>query len=160
MSPLTIRHTVLIKYVGRRNTMQTRKCSHCGQVKDLTEKHWKKRKDNRYKVSKIIFHYECRDCTNKRRSESRLRNIAAWRDHYGRVCTVCGYDKCSAALDFHHTDPDKKTKMPTQLMGSCHPTNSKPEHIARTKAELDTCKVVCANCHREIHADDNGVASW
>ena len=26
----------------------------------------------------------------------------------GGKCSVCGYDKCLYALDFHHLDPDKK----------------------------------------------------
>lgn len=60
---------------------------------------------------------------------------------YGGKCVLCGYNKCPAALDFHHLF-DKKFQ---------------PSYIIlrwaweRVKEELDKCVLVCANCHREIH---------
>lgn len=29
-------------------------------------------------------------------------------DYKGGKCSVCGYNKCRAALEFHHTNPNEK----------------------------------------------------
>lgn len=60
-------------------------------------------------------------------------------------CVLCGYNKCSNALDFHHINPnqEKKTK-------NSH--SFKDLRIKTLITEIKKCIVVCANCHREIHA--------
>lgn len=65
----------------------------------------------------------------------------------GGKCEIetCGYDKCIDALEFHHRDPNKKD------FGIGGSTKS----IEKLKAEVDKCIMVCANCHREIHAELN-----
>jgi len=62
----------------------------------------------------------------------------------GGKCQIesCGYDKCVEALEFHHLDPDKKD----------FGIGGKTKSIEKLKAEVDKCIMVCANCHREIHA--------
>lgn len=55
-------------------------------------------------------------------------------------CILCGYKKCMAALEFHHTGDDKEF------------TVSKLNTLTSVKREASKCIVVCANCHREIHA--------
>jgi len=63
-------------------------------------------------------------------------------DMRGGRCSICGYDKCSAALDFHHIDPTQKE---FRL--------SKNVLINDTViAEVNKCVILCANCHREYHA--------
>ena len=57
---------------------------------------------------------------------------------------ICGYRKCVGALDFHHID--EKTK---QFDLSSHGLT---RAWSRTQIELDKCVLLCANCHREIHA--------
>jgi len=64
-------------------------------------------------------------------------------EYLGGKCARCGYDKCIEALDFHHKDPALKDH---NITGSGY------RSWERTKIELDKCEVVCANCHREIHA--------
>lgn len=61
-------------------------------------------------------------------------------DYLGGKCIVCGYSRCNAALDFHHRNPAEKDKFRD---------NWSFEH---NKPELDKCVLVCARCHREIHA--------
>lgn len=56
-------------------------------------------------------------------------------------CQRCGYDRCLAALDWHHVDP--ATKRFRDLRG-------RPDHVV--DEELAKCVLVCANCHRELHA--------
>ena len=61
----------------------------------------------------------------------------------GDKCCICGYDKCPSALEFHHTNPEEKDF-----------SISSNANIAFNKAveEVKKCILVCANCHREIHA--------
>lgn len=55
-------------------------------------------------------------------------------------CSVCGYNRCSDALEYDHIDRVKKNfKL------------SKAHNYAweRIHEELKNCVVMCANCHRE-----------
>ena len=62
----------------------------------------------------------------------------------GGKCIVCGYDRCIAALDFHHIDPQSK------LFALGQKGNTRSWDAIRN--ELEKCVLVCANCHREIEA--------
>lgn len=62
----------------------------------------------------------------------------------GSRCELCGYNRCPAALHFHHVDPSKKSF--SLQLGNC----TKPRDVLA--AEAAKCVLVCANCHAEIHA--------
>ena len=62
-----------------------------------------------------------------------------------RGCCECGYKKCSRALDLHHRDPETKV-MEIGRMITYHSS------LEKLVAELAKCDVLCANCHRELHA--------
>lgn len=62
----------------------------------------------------------------------------------GNKCNLCGYDRCQAALEFHHIDPD--TKNYALSSGDCH-------KIEDDIAEVKKCILICANCHREVHSN-------
>jgi hypothetical protein len=72
----------------------------------------------------------------------RRRKKAKAVEYKGGKCQICGYDKCYAALQFHHLDPDKKDFS----IG-----NARSWGFSRIQDELDKCLLVCANCHAEIH---------
>lgn len=57
---------------------------------------------------------------------------------------MCGYNRCWAALDFHHKDQSQK-----EFVISGNYTRS----WEVLKKELDKCDLICSNCHREIHND-------
>ena len=61
----------------------------------------------------------------------------------GGKCSICGYDRCIDALEFHHENPQEKEFK----LGSGN-TMSWREY----KAESLKCKLVCSNCHKEIHS--------
>lgn len=65
-------------------------------------------------------------------------------DYKGGKCQMCGYNKYSGALDFHHLDPNEKD-FGLSVRGLTRSWE-------RIKEEIDKCILVCANCHREIHA--------
>lgn len=60
---------------------------------------------------------------------------------FGGKCQICGYDKCIAALDFHHLENKEEKPSYVILRWSWE----------RAKKELEKCILVCSNCHREIH---------
>ena len=76
------------------------------------------------------------------RRRRKLREMS--RDYKGGKCVLCGYTKCLGALEFHHVDPSQK-----DFALSVKGLTRSWEKI---QAELDKCVLVCANCHREVHA--------
>ncbi len=62
----------------------------------------------------------------------------------GFECSVCGYDKNTSALHFHHTVPDNKSFNLDIRRCSGH-------SIDRLKEEVGKCIILCANCHAELH---------
>ncbi len=61
----------------------------------------------------------------------------------GGNCKKCGYNKCPAALDFHHRIPsEKRFKIADQPYSS----------LETLKVEADKCALLCAVCHRLEHA--------
>lgn len=82
----------------------------------------------------------CNSCFTKAKN-LRIKGKAV--EYKGGKCKYCNYDKCLAALHFHHRDPDKKD------FGIGTGFN---RAWAKVTDELDKCDLVCANCHAEIHA--------
>lgn len=66
-------------------------------------------------------------------------------DSMGGKCQCCSYDKCQDALEMHHLDPNVKEFS----FGS---VTANPISWKRICEELRKCILLCANCHREIHA--------
>ena len=62
----------------------------------------------------------------------------------GGECEACGYKKNSAALEFHHSDPQTKS-FQLDLRSI---SNRKWEVV---EAEARKCILLCSNCHAEYH---------
>ena len=77
----------------------------------------------------------------KRRMKAIDRNRSIVNDAKSCGCVLCGYNKCLDALDLHHVG-DKSFEL----------SDVKNTGVERLNNELSKCIVVCANCHREIHA--------
>ena len=148
--------------------MALRQCCRCGQMKDLREDYPRSyTKEGGEPIGSHradYYEYHCKICDNKKKGPQKAKkkreNSMLWKLMYGNRCIVCGYDTCTHALEFHHLDREKKTVIPSQLIRKYNPKTAHPHNIKRVKRELDGCQLVCANCHREIHVDDNGVSSW
>jgi len=76
---------------------------------------------------------------DKRRKMIKRKAVA----FFGGEC-FCGYNKCDKVLEFHHLNPGEKD-FNLSLRGHSRSWE-------RVKEELIKCIMVCANCHREIHA--------
>ena len=89
----------------------------------------------------IISANMCLSCYQNKRMKERRKQFRLER---GGKCSICGYDKCLEALDFHHLDASKREFGFSRAI-------SKNYSDERINKELDRCILVCANCHREIH---------
>jgi hypothetical protein len=87
--------------------------------------------------------WRCVKCAsaNVQRRRDNLKLLAV--EYKGGSCSCCGYNKCVAALEFHHNDPSEKD---FGISGK-----GLTRSWEKLKVELDKCILVCSNCHREIH---------
>jgi hypothetical protein len=153
--------------------LEGKTCTKCGQWKPL-DAFYVRRKDR-----PLSRHSDCKECANARavarRKErgypDRDRQREHWRNYYHRhpdraaarrqkkrraradwfqelkatlVCAQCG-ESDAACLDFHHRDGEEKTCAVADLV-----RNEASEE--RILAEIGRCVVLCANCHRKLHA--------
>jgi len=87
-------------------------------------------------------HYRCKRCRTeaviKRRRKVKLKLV----EEAGGACVICGYDRWVGALQFHHLDPERKS---FNLAARGHSRS-----MARCRAEIHKCALLCANCHAEV----------
>lgn len=68
----------------------------------------------------------------------------------GGCCQKCGYNKNSAALCFHHRNPQEKTfNLDARKLSN---TNWKSILL-----EFEKCDLLCSNCHAEIHNPESEI---
>lgn len=81
----------------------------------------------------------CRRKFHVSQRRKKLKQMAI--EYKGGKCQLCGYDRCVAALVFHH----------------CSDKNFGIAKSGYTRSwrkiceELDKCILLCSNCHAEIH---------
>lgn len=90
----------------------------------------------------------CKNCANKQSLKMQHKKgherKAFFVNQKGGKCQLCGYDKCTAALHFHHRKPEEKEmKLDVRVL-----SNAAFEKIQK---EIDKCDLLCANCHTELH---------
>lgn len=89
--------------------------------------------------------WKCRECNTERVTATRRNNKLKLIEHFGGKCTLCGYSRCPNALEFHHKEPEHKD------FGIS--SGGIAWSLQRMIDEAQKCMMVCANCHREIHAN-------
>lgn len=62
---------------------------------------------------------------------------------FGGKCGICAYDRCIAALEFHHLDPREKDFAFGRMWS---------RSWTKIENELMKCVLLCAICHREYHS--------
>lgn len=82
-----------------------------------------------------------KDRIQRMKMTKRIRNYKL-----SKGCSICGYNKCAEALEFHHNG-DKDFGIARSIS-----THRKFEGI---KKEMDKCIILCSNCYRELHAKEN-----
>jgi transposase len=85
--------------------------------------------------------YRCIRCrleaVARRRTKVRDTLIA----EAGGGCAICGYDRCVAALHFHHVDPSTKR---------FNVRSGNTQSLERLRDEARKCVLLCSNCHAEV----------
>lgn len=131
-------------------------CSKCKQVKELEEFPVKKTQKNGQITVRRTCH--CKKCVNEYfrqymkgnkqhidRVKRGKRKSAIWIESVKKEigCVICRYNKCIAALHFHHLNPSNK---------SYELSWAKNKQLCKSKLmiEMRKCIIVCANCHYEI----------
>lgn len=111
-------------------------CTKCLTAKAESEYYFKGKK------SDCKLQSECKVCFSKRNMQ-RYEDRAVWLiAQKGGGCSICGYNKCPAALEFHHKDPNEKEFQINKRW------SMSKEAILK---EIDKCVLLCSNCHREEH---------
>lgn len=85
----------------------------------------------------------CKNCWNEFVKIKILNFKSECINYKGRKCQQCGYNQCISALEFHHINPENKSFEISKY--------SKRKFDKTSKAELDKCVLLCANCHAEEH---------
>lgn len=90
--------------------------------------------------------YRCKKCYIHYGNEKRRKKKEELVKYKGGKCEICGYDRCIEALEFHHIDPNEKEFELSNTRIS--------RSLEELKKEADKCLLLCANCHRELHANE------
>jgi len=85
---------------------------------------------------------KCRLCYNASIRQAKAIVKAHAVAYLGGACQKCGYDRCLAALEFHHRDDDKEFEIGRRKLTD----------FEALKQELDKCDLLCDRCHAEEHA--------
>jgi hypothetical protein len=137
-----------IRLNGKKRNLQNRKyCLNCSPFgKHNTQNLLEERSSLRvcsiclksYEGGKGKYAQICPSCrVTQSRQKTKRRAVALM----GGKCVICGYDRCIAALTFHHINPTEKELE----FGSYSIAWS------RVEEELKKCILVCNRCHVEIH---------
>ena len=123
-------------------TENKKEISHKTKDYQKTEKAQKLRRENRKKHK--MEQCEKDKISGKIRRAKRKKYIDDYKLSKG--CSICGYNKCAEALDFHH-EGNKDFDI-SRAIGS---QNISLEKIME---EIKKCIILCATCHRELHSKE------
>lgn len=87
-------------------------------------------------------YYRCTKCRVDAVSRRRRKVKAILVAEAGGACSICGYDRCLGALEFHHLDPTQK-RMEVNAKGVALA-------LETLRGEAEKCVLLCANCHVEV----------
>ena len=88
--------------------------------------------------------------SEKAHVKRRKKEIKSWLWEYKKnlKCSMCS-ESHPSIIDFHHKE-GRKEKGVAQMIVDGYSKN-------RIKEELNKCEVLCANCHRKLHSQNNKV---
>jgi hypothetical protein len=102
--------------------------------------------------SLIAYHVNpsVKEKSSNRARKNRFEIRENVKQQLGGKCFRCGYNKCLAALQFHHRDPkDKLFEVTNYLWGRAQGFTDED-----LQKEILKCDLLCANCHAELHYPD------
>lgn len=117
----------------------------------MPTKEWREKNADKMKAYRRKWYAENKTAEREKakvRQSGRRKTLKKWFREYKSTlsCNRCGF-KHPAALDFHHKDPStKKFTIGAEL-------SSFSKEILLE--EISKCEVICANCHRIHHYEEN-----
>lgn len=87
-------------------------------------------------------YYRCKRCRSAAVAKRRRKVKEQLVREAGGSCILCGYSQWLGALQFHHVEPAGKE------FHLSHRGHSRS--IAKSRAEVQKCVLLCANCHAEV----------
>lgn len=124
-SPFGLHNTAKLHERWYCDNDQIRVCISCGKLQNPKQKKGSKK---------------CWSCNTK---ELRKRKMDKLLSIVGEHCWICKYNKCRAALEFHHVDPTTKVMQLT--------SREMQFKWGKIWTEAQKCIILCACCHREYH---------
>ena len=128
-----------------------KQCSKCKVEKPFSDFYKSKRKLDGYA-------YSCKQCSDIANKNTRKKDVAKYNKYrnnfkqkvndlanqykVSRGCACCGENSHPSVLELHHLDPLEKENDPSVLRTSWE----------RWLTEAQKCVILCANCHRKVHA--------
>lgn len=116
-------------------------CRVCGECKQIGEFYT----NGKTPKGTVKYKPECKACHIKIQQDFVELKQKKLDEVFGTSCVVCGYNRCRKALDFHHIDPKIKEYKPSQITRNYMT-------VENMLKELESCVLLCSNCHREVHA--------
>ena len=116
-------------------------CKICGEEKQLEDFYT----NGKTPKGSVKYKPECKLCHTELQQEFVELKQRKLDEVFGTSCVVCGYSRCRKALDFHHTNPNIKEYEPSQITRNYMT-------VENMLKELESCVLLCSNCHREVHA--------
>jgi transposase len=89
-------------------------------------------------------YYRCSRCRQAAVSKRRRKVKSMLVEESGGRCVACGYDRCQAALQFHHVDPTTKSFSLSQ--------EGVTRGLELAREEVAKCVLLCATCHAEVES--------
>lgn len=139
--------------VNKRNNKRYRESAKGKARRNATKKVWARTKNGQKSIKasdkawRQTAAYKAGQAAAARAHKQRRKK---WLDEYkaGLSCVRCGYNKCIAALHFHHVEGEIKVDTITKLV------RTRRTNMERVLEEIAKCEVLCANCHAELHYNE------
>ena len=112
-------------------------CNGCKRVLSDTEFAWRT-----YDGSKRKLRSKCKPCFSQSVRVIQKKKQRDIKLYFGGKCQLCGYARSLEALDFHHIEA--KLEDLSRM--------TRKNSFSKILKEAEKCILICANCHREIHA--------
>jgi replicative superfamily II helicase len=108
----------------------------------MASKQWQKDNIDKVRQYRREWYYRNKQKQIEWQKQDR-RKKTEWINSHKKKCEFCS-ETDSCCLDFHHKDSNTKEHNVADMR------DWSKENITE---EINKCIVVCANCHRKIHAD-------
>ena len=120
----------------------------CKECNRIHARKWEIDNPEKYKL-KCKRWYRANPDYVKKRNANRKEDISNFVLKYkeGKSCFICGYNKISGILEFHHKTRDDK---------NFNISEASSNHVGdeTLMKEIEKCNLICPNCHREIHFNE------